>query len=40
MTQTQTKTVEGYWWNDTCHISYPIDSLGLDEYLEELYLCN
>ena len=37
---TQTKTVEGYWWNDTCHISYPIDSLGLDEYLEELYLCN
>jgi hypothetical protein len=37
---TQTQTVEGYWWGDTCHISYLNDSLGLDECLEELYLCN
>ena len=33
---TQTRTVDGYWWGDTC--KYPFeDNLGLDEYLEELY---
>jgi hypothetical protein len=36
---TQTQTVEGYWWGDTCHISYLNDALGLDEYLEEFYNC-
>ena len=33
---TQTRTVDGYWWGDTC--KYPFeDNLGLDEYLEEIY---
>ena len=32
----QTKTVDGYWWNDTCKVPFE-DNLGLDEYLEELH---
>ena len=32
----QTKTVDGYWWNDTCKVPFT-DNLGLDEYLEELH---
>ena len=32
----QTKTVDGYWWNDTCKVPFA-DNLGLDEYLEELH---
>ena len=33
---TQTKTVDGYWWGDTCKVPFE-DNLGLDEYLEELH---
>ena len=33
---TQTCTVDGYWWNDTCKVPFA-DNLGLDEYLEELH---
>ena len=32
----QTKTVDGYWWGDTCKCPF-VDYLGLDEYLEELH---
>ena len=32
----QTKTVDGYWWNDTCKVPFE-DNLGLDEYLEDLH---
>ena len=37
---TQSKTVEGYWWSENCEISYFEDNLGLDDYLEEIYNCN
>ena len=33
---TQTCTVDGYWWGDTCKVPFA-DNLGLDEYLEELH---
>ena len=33
---TQTKTVDGYWWGNTCKVPFE-DNLGLDEYLEELH---
>ena len=32
----QTKTVDGYWWNDSCKVPFA-DNLGLDEYLEEIH---
>ena len=32
----QTKTVDGYWWGDTCKCPF-VDNLGLDEYLEDLH---
>ena len=32
----QTGTVDGYWWGDTCKVSFE-DNLGLDEYLEDLH---
>ena len=32
----QTGTVDGYWWGDTCKVSFE-DNLGLDEYLEEIH---
>ena len=32
----QDKTVDGYWWGDTCKVSFE-DNLGLDEYLEDLH---
>ena len=36
---TQTKTVDGYWWGTTASASYHTDALGLDEALEELWGC-
>ena len=30
-------TVDGYWWGDTCKVSFE-DNLGLDEYLEDLHV--
>lgn len=36
---TQTKTVEGYWWGTTATASYHTDTLGLDEALAELWAC-
>ena len=33
---TQTKTVDGYWWGDTCKVPFE-DNIGLDEHLEELH---
>lgn len=31
--------VEGYWWGDTCILSYSNDAMGLDESLNELFEC-
>jgi len=36
---TRTKQVEGYWWGDSCLLSYDDDPMGIDEALEELYNC-
>lgn len=36
---TQTKTVEGYWWGTEASARYHTDALGLDEALETLWEC-
>ncbi len=36
---TQTKTVEGYWWDESAFASYYEDEIGMDEALEELWNC-
>ena len=36
---TKTKTVEGYWWNETEFASYDHDYMDLDSALEELWEC-
>ena len=35
---TRTKTVDGYWWQDSARASFN-DTLGLDDCLEELWNC-
>lgn len=35
---TATDTVEGYWWGDTCHMSYK-DNIEIHEAAAELYAC-
>ena len=36
---TQSKQVEGYWWQDKYTASYRRDELGLDEACSELFNC-
>ena len=36
---TRTKQVEGYWWGDSCIMSYDSDAMDLDSALSELYNC-
>ena len=36
---TRTKQVEGYWWGDSCVMSYNSDEIGLDDALETLWGC-
>jgi hypothetical protein len=36
---TRTKQVEGYWWGDSCVMSYDNDEMDLDGALSELYNC-
>jgi len=36
---TQTKTIEGYWWDESAFASYYDDEIGLDEALEEIWNC-
>lgn len=36
---TRTKQVEGYWWGDSCIMSYENDAMDLDSALSELYNC-
>jgi len=36
---TRTKQVEGYWWGDSCIMSYDEDAMDLDGALQELYNC-
>jgi len=36
---TRTKQVEGYWWGDSCIMSYDQDAMDLDGALSELYNC-
>jgi hypothetical protein len=35
---TLTHEIEGYWWGDSCRVSFQ-DSVGLNDALEELYNC-
>lgn len=35
---TQTNTVEGYWWGDKAYASFN-DEIGLDDALSELWAC-
>jgi len=37
---TQTKTIEGYWWDESAFASYYNDEIGLDEALEEIWNCS
>jgi hypothetical protein len=34
---TRTKQVEGYWWGDSCIMSYSRDEMGIDEAVGELW---
>jgi hypothetical protein len=34
---TRTKQVEGYWWGDSCIMSYSNDEMGIDEAVGELW---
>ena len=36
---TRTKQVEGYWWSDSCIMSYDSDAMDLDSALSELHNC-
>lgn len=36
---TQTQTVEGYWWGDSAFASYYADAMGIDEACRELWEC-
>lgn len=36
---TRTKQVEGYWWVDSCIMSYSNDEMDLDGALSELWNC-
>ena len=36
---TRTHTIEGYWGSDKAFATYGRDRIGLDEALEELYMC-
>tara|TARA_R100000458_G_scaffold51957_1_gene53156 strand:+ start:55 stop:390 length:336 start_codon:yes stop_codon:yes gene_type:complete len=34
----QRNVVQGYWWGDYCEHRFS-DQIGLDDYLEEIYVC-
>lgn len=36
---TRTKQIEGYWWGDSCVMSYSRDEMGIDEAVGELWAC-
>jgi len=36
---TRTKQVEGYWWGDSCTMSYDNDAFDLDDAIETLWRC-
>jgi hypothetical protein len=36
---TRTQQVEGYWWGDSCVMSYDKDEMDIDGALSELYNC-
>lgn len=36
---TRTQQVEGYWWSDSCVMSYGHDAMDLDGTLQELWEC-
>ena len=36
---TRTKQVEGYWWNDSCTMSYDKDAFDLADAIETLWNC-
>lgn len=36
---TRTKQVEGYWWGDSCIMSYDRDEMGIEDAIVELWGC-
>lgn len=36
---TRTKQVEGYWWNDSCIMSYENDEMDIESAVIELWSC-
>jgi len=36
---TRTKQVEGYWWNDSCIMSYENDEMDIENAVIELWSC-
>lgn len=36
---TRTKQVEGYWWGDSCVMSYGNDEMNIDEAVGDLWNC-
>jgi hypothetical protein len=36
---TRTRQVEGYWWGDSCIMSYDNDEIGLDDAIQTLWSC-
>jgi len=36
---TRNKQVEGYWWGDSCVMSYKRDEFGLDDAIQTLWSC-
>jgi len=36
---TRTKQVEGYWWGDSCIMSYDMDAMGIEDSITELWGC-
>jgi hypothetical protein len=36
---TRTKQVEGYWWGESCIMSYERDEIGLDDAIETIWNC-
>lgn len=36
---TRTQQVEGYWWGDSCVMSYNRDEIGIEDAIVELWGC-
>ncbi len=36
---TRTRQVEGYWWGDSCIMSYDRDEMGIEDAINDLWGC-